>query len=203
MKTPAMAIRSSRTASRSAGPPSSGASRASPHWTPPPPCSSPPSSRPTSWRCEPSTNGARGGLILFVLDTPVTGKRQVARGMFVIGMHAPEIASAVRAGQFVNLGWSGGPVLRRPFSVYRAEGEHIEVVLKAVGAGTAELLAMQRGERLCCVGPLGHGYDFASSVGSAVLISGGLGVAPMPLAARDARTAGLRVVWVHGARTAE
>jgi len=28
-------------------------------------------------------------------------------------------------------------------------------------------------------------------------------VAPMPLAARDARAAGLRVVWVHGARSAE
>jgi len=101
---------------------------------------------------------------MFLIDAPITGRREVARGMFVIGMHAPQIASAVRAGQFVNLGWSGGPLLRRPFSVYRVEGEHIEIVLKAVGAGTAELLAMQRGERLCCVGPLGHGYDFASSV---------------------------------------
>ena len=34
------------------------------------------------------------------------------------------------------------------------------------------------------------------------LVSGGLGVAPMLLAARDAEAAGLRVVWVHGARTA-
>jgi dihydroorotate dehydrogenase electron transfer subunit len=34
------------------------------------------------------------------------------------------------------------------------------------------------------------------------LVSGGLGVAPMPLAARDARAAGMRVTWVHGARTA-
>src|SRR2546422_11394691 len=110
---------------------------------------------------------------MFLIDAPITGRREVARGMFVISMHAPEIATAVRAGQFVNLGWSGGPLLRRPFSVYRVEGEHIEIVLKAVGAGTAELLTMQRGERLSCVGPLGHGYDFASSARSAVLISGG------------------------------
>jgi dihydroorotate dehydrogenase electron transfer subunit len=33
------------------------------------------------------------------------------------------------------------------------------------------------------------------------LLSGGLGVAPMPLAARDARALGLDVTWVHGART--
>src|SRR5713226_4784992 len=31
----------------------------------------------------------------------------------------------------------------------------------------------------------------------------GLGVAPMPLAAREARAAGMRVTWVHGARSAE
>jgi dihydroorotate dehydrogenase electron transfer subunit len=117
-------------------------------------------------------------------------------------MHAPEIASSVLAGQFVNLGWSGGPLLRRPFSVYRSDGEHVEVVLKAVGAGTAQLLAMDLGDRVSCLGPLGRGFVMRAGISSAVLISGGLGVAPMPLAARDARQAGLHVTWVHGARTA-
>jgi dihydroorotate dehydrogenase electron transfer subunit len=121
--------------------------------------------------------------------------------MFVIAMRAPEIASTVRAGQFVNLGWSHGPLLRRPFSVYRVAGEDIEIVLKAVGMGTAALLAMEIGDRVSCLGPLGRGFDLALA-GRVVLVSGGLGVAPMPLAARDARRAGLRVTWVHGARTA-
>jgi dihydroorotate dehydrogenase electron transfer subunit len=120
--------------------------------------------------------------------------------MFVIGMRAPEVAQTVRAGQFVNLGWPGGPLLRRPFSVYRAEGENIEVVLKAVGVGTTELLAMQPGDGVSCLGPLGRGYDLGGA--TAVLVSGGLGLAPMPLAARDARAKGMRVIWVHGARTA-
>jgi dihydroorotate dehydrogenase electron transfer subunit len=142
-----------------------------------------------------------GGARLFLVDAPVTGRRQVARGMFVIGMRAPEIAASVRAGQFVNLGWSGGPLLRRPFSVYRADGEVIEVVLKAVGVGTAQLLAMEPGDRVSCLGPLGRGFEIEGS--HALLISGGLGVAPMPLAARDARAAGARVTWVHGARSAE
>jgi dihydroorotate dehydrogenase electron transfer subunit len=120
--------------------------------------------------------------------------------MFVIGMNAPEIAATVRAGQFVNLGWAGGPLLRRPFSVYRAGGDSIEVVLKAVGTGTAQLLAMEVGERVSCLGPLGRGFDVTGS--RVLLISGGLGVAPMPLAARDARSAGAQVTWVHGARNA-
>jgi dihydroorotate dehydrogenase electron transfer subunit len=136
---------------------------------------------------------------LFLLDVPVTGRRRVAREMFVISMRAPEIAKTVRAGQLVNLGWSPGPLLRRPFSVYRAVGDDIEIVLKAVGVGTAQLLAMRIGDTVSCLGPLGRGFEISAS--RVLLISGGLGVAPMPLAARDARSAGAHVTWVHGART--
>jgi dihydroorotate dehydrogenase electron transfer subunit len=138
---------------------------------------------------------------VFLLDVPITARREVARGMFVLTMRAPQVAAAVRAGQFVNLGWSPGPFLRRPFSVYRALDEDIEIVLKAVGAGTAALLALEIGDRVSCLGPLGRGFDLSRGE-HVVLVSGGLGVAPMPLAARDARAAGLRVTWVHGARTA-
>jgi dihydroorotate dehydrogenase electron transfer subunit len=120
---------------------------------------------------------------VFLVDATISSKRSVARGMFVVAMRAPEIAVSVRAGQFVNLGWSPGPLLRRPFSVYRAEGDYVEVVLKAVGAGT-------------------QGFDFTAGR-TAVLISGGLGVAPMPLAAKEAAAFGMHVTWVHGARTAD
>jgi dihydroorotate dehydrogenase electron transfer subunit len=138
---------------------------------------------------------------VFLMDAAISSKRSVARGMFVIAMRAPEIAASVRAGQFVNLGWSPGPLLRRPFSVYRTEGDDIEVVLKAVGAGTRQLLDMRVGDHVSCLGPLGHGFDLTAGR-SAVLISGGLGVAPMPLAAKEAAALGMRVTWVHGARTA-
>jgi len=140
---------------------------------------------------------------VFLVDAPLVARREVARGMFVITMDAPEIAQSVRAGQFVNLGWAGGPLLRRPFSVYRTEGDHIEVVLKAVGAGTAQLLQMKAGAPISCLGPLGHGFDLSPGPGSVALVSGGLGIAPMPLAAREARAAGMHVTWVHGARTAD
>jgi dihydroorotate dehydrogenase electron transfer subunit len=139
---------------------------------------------------------------MFLVEAPITAKRQVARDMFVLALYAPGIAASVRAGQFVNLGWSRGPLLRRPFSVYRTDGERIEIVLKAVGEGTAELLAMNPGDRLSCLGPLGHGFEMGSGPKSVVLISGGLGVAPMPLAAREAHSLGMRVSWVHGARSA-
>jgi dihydroorotate dehydrogenase electron transfer subunit len=139
---------------------------------------------------------------VFLLNARITAMREVARGMVVISMEAPEIAATVRAGQFVNLGWAG-VFLRRPFSVYRADGERIEVVLKAVGRGTSQLIAMRAGDVISCLGPLGHGFDLEAGSRTAVLISGGLGVAPMPLAAKEASAVGMRVTWVHGARSSE
>jgi dihydroorotate dehydrogenase electron transfer subunit len=138
---------------------------------------------------------------VYLLSAPITAVREVARGMSVLSMEAPEIAAEVRAGQFVNLGVAG-QLLRRPFSVYRVDGSRIEVVLKAVGTGTAQLLAMRPGDVISCLGPLGRGFDLGPGPRSAVLVSGGLGVAPMPLAAREARALGMRVTWVHGARNA-
>ena len=140
---------------------------------------------------------------MFLFDARITGKRLVARDMYVITMHAPDIASSVLPGQFVNVGWSPGPLLRRAFSVYRVDGERIEIVLKSVGVGTAQLLSMAQGDRVSCLGPLGHGFDLAPGPRTAVLVSGGLGVASMTLAARRATSLGMRVTWVHGARSSE
>lgn len=139
---------------------------------------------------------------MFLTDAPLVEKRPVAKDMWVLGFAAPEIAATVKAGQFVNIGLRQAPLLRRPFSVYRARDDAIEVILKAVGVGTAQMLSMREGEVASCLGPLGRGFDLSRTEKTVTLISGGLGVAPMPLAAREARAAGLHVTWVHGARTA-
>jgi len=140
---------------------------------------------------------------VLLVDAPLVARREVASGMFVLTLEAPHVADSVGAGQFVNLGWSPGPLLRRPFSVYRTDGDRIEVILKAVGAGTAHMLQMKPGEVISCLGPLGRGFDLSTGPKTVALVSGGLGVAPMPLAARDARAAGMQVTWVHGARSAD
>lgn len=136
------------------------------------------------------------------LEARVTGVRRLSEGLYALGLRAPEIAAEARAGQFVNLLLRPGPLLRRPFSVYRSEGEVIEVVLKPVGTGTAMLVGLEAGARVGCLGPLGRGFEFDAEGGPVALVSGGLGVAPMPLAAREAARLGLHVSWVHGARSA-
>jgi dihydroorotate dehydrogenase electron transfer subunit len=132
---------------------------------------------------------------------PLVARREVARDMWVLGFEAPRIASEVRAGQFVNVLLRPGPLLRRPFSVYRADGAVVEIVLRAVGEGTRLLAGLRPGDRVSLLGPLGSGFRLDGVRRRVTLVSGGLGVAPMPLAARDSRRLGLHVTWVHGART--
>ncbi|HZU18658.1 MAG TPA: dihydroorotate dehydrogenase electron transfer subunit [Candidatus Dormibacteraeota bacterium] len=136
------------------------------------------------------------------LQAPLVRRRRVAGDVFVLGFRAGPIAREVRAGQFVNVLLRPGPLLRRPFSVYRAEGELVELVLRAVGEGTGRLLELRRGDRVGLLGPLGRGFALDPTAGRVTLVSGGLGVAPMPMAAHQARAMGMEVCWVHGARTA-
>jgi dihydroorotate dehydrogenase electron transfer subunit len=136
------------------------------------------------------------------LATEVTGFRRRGPHYWVMGFAAAEIAAEAAAGQFVNVLLRPGPLLRRPFSVYRAEGGVVEIIFKPVGEGTGLLARLRPGDRVSLLGPLGRGFRLDPSWRSVALVSGGLGVAPMLLAAREARAAGLRVTWVHGARTA-
>ena len=134
---------------------------------------------------------------------PLVARRHVSSRMWVLRFRAPEIAAEVRGGQFVNLLLRPGPLLRRPFSVWQAYPEEgwVEVLLEAVGAGTRQLVGLRDGDTVSMLGPLGNGYTLDAGAGSVALLSGGLGVAPMLIAARDARALGLRVHWVHGARS--
>jgi dihydroorotate dehydrogenase electron transfer subunit len=139
---------------------------------------------------------------VFQLEAPLTGRRQVARDTFVLAFEAPEVAAAALPGQFVNLLLRPGPLLRRPFSVFRAVEGRVEILLRAVGVGTAQLLALEVGDRVSMLGPLGNGFRLDPAWGSVALVSGGLGAAPFPITAVAARAAGLKVHWVHGARSA-
>jgi dihydroorotate dehydrogenase electron transfer subunit len=95
-----------------------------------------------------------------------------------------------RPGQFYMLaaaeGWGGGagerPYLPRAFSYARARpadrGVVLEFLLEAIGPGTERLGALEPGEGLALVGPLGVGFDLGSPRG-ALLVGGGIGVAPL------------------------
>ncbi|MFI5372281.1 MAG: dihydroorotate dehydrogenase electron transfer subunit [Candidatus Eisenbacteria bacterium] len=110
------------------------------------------------------------------------------------------------AGQFVQLLHEPpSPVLLpRPMSVagvVTRRGRHTVGFLYApVGAGTRALAALEPGDRVDVLGPLGRGYPLDES-GTVVLVAGGRGVAPLLFAADELAARGRRPEFVFGART--
>lgn len=135
----------------------------------------------------------------------VVSVEELGGGLVELTAHLPHLAATARAGEFAQLRCGAGPVplLRRPFSVAWVDGERCSFVFERVGVGTRLLASMRRGDLLTSLGPLGVGFTVLASMRSVVCVAGGLGCAPFPLLARQARDIGVdRVVVLHGAATA-
>ena len=113
----------------------------------------------------------------------------------------------IRPGQFVQVQVPGGgsPMLRRPISVndYDRERGLLDLLVQPKGTGTRKLAAMQPGESLNVVLPLGSGFTMPAAGERMLLIGGGVGVAPLLYFGRKIKAAGAEPVFLLGARTAE
>lgn len=94
-----------------------------------------------------------------------------------------ELPGEVSPGQFLHIGCGEGLLLRRPISVCDAGGGLARIVFEIKGEGTKRLAAAKEGDELDVLGPLGKGFA-APEKGRVLLVGGGLGSAPLLLAAK-------------------
>jgi len=133
-------------------------------------------------------------------DARVILAERVSEDTSLVVLEASGIASACEPGQFVMVR-CGDLTLRRPFSVHAADGTHVALLYRHLGAGTAWLAGVQVGDTIDLYGPCGKGYSFPSDGERVLLMAGGLGIAPLHfLASRLA--AASETVLVHGGRSA-
>jgi dihydroorotate dehydrogenase electron transfer subunit len=101
-----------------------------------------------------------------------------------IDSHIPQ---AAQPGQFlmIRVNDTYEPFLPRPMSVHRIiknknnEAEGFQVLFKIVGKGTKLLAEKTEGEQLQVLGPLGNGFTIEKTCSEALLVAGGIGVAPL------------------------
>jgi dihydroorotate dehydrogenase electron transfer subunit len=116
---------------------------------------------------------------------PVVANRAV--GAYRVIEVADADGPAPQAGQFYMLAtarrWGGGaderPYLPRAFSVLRAQEGRLQFVLEDVGPGTERLAELDMGDELLLTGPLGAGFTAPGDGRRALLVGGGVGVAPL------------------------
>ena len=96
--------------------------------------------------------------------------------------------NSAKMGQFYMLrAWDAYPILSRPISVYDADGETIFFLYKVVGRGTEIFAALKAGDEIALQGP--YGSCFPTVSGKVALVGGGVGIAPLYLAAKELRAA--------------
>jgi dihydroorotate dehydrogenase electron transfer subunit len=80
-------------------------------------------------------------------------------------------------GQFFMLE-APGRLLPRPMSLCLAPAGELAFLIDGIGDGTRALCALEAGEDLHVLGPLGNGFDL--DVERPLLVGGGIGIAPLP-----------------------
>lgn len=128
---------------------------------------------------------------------------QMSEGIYALRFRSETIAQRARPGQFVNalLRDTYAPLLRRPFSISQVEGASVTLLYNVIGRGTQLLAAKRPGDELDVLGPLGKPFDIGGSFRTAIIVAGGLGVAPFPFLVRSLEAGGRFVRSYIGART--
>jgi dihydroorotate dehydrogenase electron transfer subunit len=136
-----------------------------------------------------------------VESTEVVANDRLAEGVGLVTLDAPRIARDVEPGQFVHLRIEEGAsfILRRPFSVHRVLDGRIQLLYQVLGTGTRALAGKEPGDVMDAVGPLGHGFEVPEGTAHALLVAGGLGVAPMVLLAERLAERGVAATVAYGA----
>lgn len=99
---------------------------------------------------------------------------------YLIKLESPQIAEICSPGQFCNVQITNltAPLLRRPFSICDSEDDFIWFMFEVCGEGTKLLTYFKEGDYINILGPLGNGFDTEGDYDTAVIVAGGIGVAP-------------------------
>jgi dihydroorotate dehydrogenase electron transfer subunit len=132
--------------------------------------------------------------------------REILPGQWLQSIHAPELATGSRAGQFVHIrtGDYSGLVLRRPFSINTADPTTgvITIHFRTIGRGTEWFTRLRPGDPIDLLGPLGRPFEVDPRSRHLLLVAGGLGMAGVRFLADEAIRDGRQVTLLFGAASA-
>jgi len=140
-----------------------------------------------------------------ITECRILENKRIGPDYFKFKIVAPFIAEIAKPGQFVHLRCSDSSevLLRRPFSIHRGYRNYVEILYKVVGKGTYLLSKKRKGDVLDMLGPLGNGFEIPSDLRAAILVAGGMGVAPLLMLAHKIKAENhkIKVVVLIGAKT--
>ncbi len=132
----------------------------------------------------------------------VVDNRELGPMIWKMRVEVPRLVAKAKAGQFVILRVNEEGE-RVPMSIAGLDREHglLTIIYQVVGKTSALMTTVQAGQELAdCVGPLGIA-SHTDNWGTACVVGGGIGIAPVYPIAQAFKEAGNKVVTIIGART--
>ncbi len=165
---------------------------------------------------------------IFVGTATIVAKERY-RNFCRLTFRCPEIATKAKPGQFVNVYLDGlgrgvpferhglpvAAILPRPFSIAKLVSlkkgvvaadespQAFSILFDLRGIGTHWLAQLTTDVPVRLAGPLGQGFGLPKGTRRALLVAGGIGVAPFPFLAEWLKKQGVEPILLLGARTKE
>jgi dihydroorotate dehydrogenase electron transfer subunit len=137
-----------------------------------------------------------------LVTAPLLRRESIGEHYHVLTFEAPESIDA-EPGQFAmvrGLEWGDSPLLPRPMS-YLTGGSTPSILIKVFGEGTLRMARAEPGEPFSLLGPLGLPWRSPAPARRAVLVAGGVGIAPLLFLARELAARGIRAASIYGGRS--
>ena len=133
---------------------------------------------------------------------------------FLMDVDCPGIARTCLPGQFFMLRCGDDALLRRPVSIHSiTQQDKLQFLYstpcadsdlsQSAGRGTHWLSGLKKGDDLDLIGPLGNGFTLDNAAREILIVSGGIGIAPLRYLAENALSSGKKVTLLMGARTSD
>jgi dihydroorotate dehydrogenase electron transfer subunit len=147
----------------------------------------------------------------FIMKGSVESNREVQEGHFLMSVRLPPVFATPLPGQFIMARFKGRQdiLLGRPFSISgfhrHAQQVQIEILYRVAGRGTHLLAGLRPDDDIDILGPLGQPFEVPTGINQLILVSGGIGIAPLRYLLACMRTresaAELRIDFYMGAKT--
>ena len=141
------------------------------------------------------------------LKGKITANKKMGTLYHRLRIALPQPVGPITPGQFAMLSINNGvgSVLPRPFSIHNFEQvekvSRLDFLFKIVGRGTAQLANLSVGSPIMIVAPLGRGFPDLPLGYKAIIVAGGMGIAPLfPLVVR-LRTSPSSLSVLYGAKS--
>lgn len=141
-----------------------------------------------------------------ILDTTLVAVEWLNAKNVLLTLTASQQMPEMLPGQFVEVRIDNAPdvFLRRPISIHFFDPQKnlLYLMVQVVGKGTKRMAALNVGDVLNLILPLGNTFSFPEIPQRLLLVGGGVGVAPLLYLGAELKKKGHRVTFLLGARTA-